>query len=155
LFCIAWLVLTGGCTGPSPVDLKAEAEKIRQLQDEWIVAYQEKDLDKIMHIYAADAVVMAPNTPARTGSAEIRESLETMFNDTTLVWKDFTWTNDLIEVSPEGDMAYVVVTAVTPVITTEGIRNIPTRGIDIWKKTGGEWKAVVDTWNNQLPCPGY
>jgi uncharacterized protein (TIGR02246 family) len=152
---LVMIITLAGCTTPPVADTGVENENIKQLQNEWLVAYQNMDIEKIMNIYAADAVVMAPNTPACNGSDEIRKSLETMFNDTTLVWKDFTWTNDLIEVSPGGDMAYVVVTASTPIITTEGIRIIPSSGIDIWKKIDGEWKAVVDTWNNQLPGPGY
>jgi ketosteroid isomerase-like protein len=152
---LAMMITMAECTTPPVPDTKVEYENIKKLQDEWLMAYQNMDIDKIMNIYADDAVVMAPNTPASNGSDEIRKNLEAMFSDTTFIWKEFNWTNDQIVVAAGGDLAYILVSAVTPVKTPEGIRIIKSGGIDIWKKINGEWKAVVDTWNNQLPGAGY
>lgn len=141
------LVILAGCTRPQVVDITTEAETLRNLQNQMISAYQKSDVEKVISNYAPDAVVMSPGSPVETGVAEIRKSLESIFADTTLVWEKFSWTNDMIDVSAGGDLAFIRITSLTGVKTQEGVVMEPGKGVDIWKKINGEWKLILDTWN--------
>jgi ketosteroid isomerase-like protein len=105
LFCTC-IILTG-CTSTPKVDIPAEENAIRNLEDQWTVALQNKDIDKIMSLSSPEAVVMEPNSAIYVGLQASRKQLETVFADTAVLWNTTSSKIDIIEVSASGGIAYV------------------------------------------------
>jgi ketosteroid isomerase-like protein len=70
--CIAMLTLSA-CGHRPGIDTAAVEEEIRTGLREWMSAYNAGDVDTVMKRYAADAVVMPPESPAYVGSQKVRE----------------------------------------------------------------------------------
>jgi hypothetical protein len=68
-------ILTG-CYRTPVIDIRAEAEVIKNIEDQWTAAILAKDIDKIIDIFAWEAVTMNANTVACIGAQAIRESQE-------------------------------------------------------------------------------
>ena len=74
IFCLAFLVLQ--CNQQqSASDINAAESAFRSINKSWFEAYNAGDVDGIVALYAEDAVVSAPGTPAARGHAAIRELL--------------------------------------------------------------------------------
>jgi len=143
-------ILTG-CNRTPLVDIRAEAEAIKKIEDQWTAAILAKDIDKIMSIFAQDAVVMNANTLAITGVQAIRESQESWFADATVLHDTFKSAIDTIEVSASGDLAYVRGNSLLSISTPGGIVEETDKWITIYRKINGEWRAIVDIWNSDMP----
>jgi ketosteroid isomerase-like protein len=149
LFCACIILI--GCTRAPKVDTLAEANAIRNLEDQWTVALQKSDTDKIISFFNTDAVAMKPNTPISIGLQAIRKERETSFTDTTMLYKTYSSKIDTIEVSASGDLAYVRGTDRITTKTPNGLVDDMGKWVDIWKKINGEWKVVVNIWNSDMP----
>ena len=149
LFCACIILI--GCTRAPKVDTLAEANAIRNLEDQWTVALQKSDTDKIISFFNTDAVAMKPNTPISIGLQAIRKERETSFTDTTMLYKTYSSKIDTIEVSASGDLAYVRGTDRITTKIPNGLVDDMGKWVDIWKKINGEWKVVVNIWNSDMP----
>jgi ketosteroid isomerase-like protein len=123
---------------------KAE-NAIRDADKEWSQAVGAKDLDKSTSFYATDASVLPFNAPLSTGREPIRQLWSHLF-DMPGFHLQFAPTK--IEISKSGDMAYDLGTFE---LRTNGSDGSPatTQGkyVVVWKKEGGQWKAVADIFN--------
>ena len=144
------IILTG-CKSNPKVDVSTEAKAIRSIENQWTVALQNKDIDKILSIYSDDAVVMKPDKAIYVGAKAIREQVESDWADTTLIWSSTTTTIDLVEVSASGDLAYARGINRTKMKTQTGFDEISDKWIDIYKKINGQWKCVTGIWNSNKP----
>ena len=152
LFCTC--IILFGCNRAPKVDTLAEANAIRNLEDQWTVALQKSDTDKIISFFNTDAVAMKPNTPISIGLQAIRKERESSFTDTTMLYKTYSSKIDTIEVSASGDLAYVRGTDRITTKTPNGLVEDMGKWVDIWKKINGEWKVIVNIWNSDMPLPG-
>jgi ketosteroid isomerase-like protein len=133
------------------VDTVAEAEAIRSIENQWTVALQNKDIDKILSFASSEAVVMEPNNVIYIGLQASRKQLEKIFADTTILWNTTSSAIEIVEVSASGDLAYVRGINRSKIKTQTGIGENSDKWIDIWKKTDGKWKNIVQIWNNNNP----
>lgn len=132
-----------GCTfGPEP-DFQAEKDAILNLEEQWTVGFMSNDADKILELYAADAVSMSSDKPTLTGIQKIRESIESMLSDTALIFKTYKYYIDVVEISASGDLAYVRGNDEITMKTKNGTVQDKGRYIDIWKKIDGKWKIIT------------
>jgi len=150
MFLVAFVVLTA-CNQMPVINIRAEAEAIKKIEDQWTAAILAKDIDKIMSIFAPEAVVMNANAPAFIGIQPVRKSLESWFSDTTIFHDTFASAIDTIEVSSAGDLAYVRGNSRLNISTIRGVVEETDKWITIYKKINGEWKAIVDIWNSDMP----
>ena len=150
MFLVAFVVLTA-CNQMPVINIRAEAEAIKKIEDQWTAAILAKDIDKIMSIFAPEAVVMNANAPAFIGIQPVRKSLESWFSDTTIFHDTFASAIDIIEVSSAGDLAYVRGNSRLNISTIRGVVEETDKWITIYKKINGEWKAIVDIWNSDMP----
>jgi len=125
------------------MDIQAEKDAIRNLEDQWSVGFMSNDADKILNLYSADAVSMSSEKPTLTGIQAIRESIETMLSDTTLLFNTYKYSIDVVEISTSGDLAYVRGNDEITMKTKDGTVQDKGRYIDIWKKFDGEWKIIT------------
>jgi ketosteroid isomerase-like protein len=149
LFCICIALI--GCTRNPKVDTVAEAEAIRSIENQWTIAFQNKDIDKILSFASSEAVVMEPNNIIYIGLQASRKQLEKIFADTTILWNTTSSAIDIVEVSASGDLAYVRGINRSKIKTQTGIGENSDKWIDIWKKTDGKWKNIVQIWNSNNP----
>jgi len=150
MFLFAFSVLAG-CNCTPVIDIRSEAEVIRKIHDQWEDAIKTKDADKYMSFFAPGAVEMNPNAPVCVGLPSIRKCLEVWFSDTTTFLDTFESTIDTLEISSAGDLAYMRGHQKSNIGTAEGAVELSDKWITIFRKINGEWKAIVDIWNSDMP----
>ena len=152
IFAVASVFLVGFTGGPA-VDVKAEADAIRKLENEWDLAIRAKDVNKILNYFAPDAVSMPANKPMVSGIQAIRKAEDASFADTTSDYKTYSSKVDVVEVSTSGDLAMARGTDHMNKKTAKGQDVETGKWIDVWKKTDGKWKVIASTWNSDKPEP--
>jgi len=139
-----------GCTTAPKVDIQAEKNAIQSMEDQWVVALQTNDVEKIMSFYASDAVLMDPNKPIIMGLEGIRNNANSMFTDTTLLFNTYMGNVDVIELSASGDFAYARGQQRITIKTKEGLVKDEGKRVDVLKKIDGQWKVIVTIGNSDL-----
>jgi len=145
--------LIGGC-GPAPFDRLAEQQRLLQRDAEWAaVAAAGKDVDTAASYWSDDAVILPQGQPSVTGKAAIHAFVASSF-----ATPGFTvhWKSEAPEFSPDGKLAYMrganEITVPGPDGTTLKLAG---RALTVWRKDpDGQWRCVVDIWNDPPPSPG-
>jgi uncharacterized protein (TIGR02246 family) len=126
----------------STADHAADAATINRLDSAWMRYVAAKNVDSIMTQYAPEAVTYYPGTPAARGADQIRGAYAAM---TKLAISDAKVISNKIEFSDDGSMAVdhgiSTMTAAEP-----GSKPSTMLGayVNVWRKSGGEWKILVD-----------
>lgn len=144
---IAVLVVISSCTRLT-FDVASESEKLLKRDAEWSeAAYAGKDIEKILSYWSEDAVVIPPELPVSEGKEAIRN-----FVNASLEVPGFKirWESNEVSFSPDGKFAYMRSTNETTVTDPNGApMTIAGRAITIWRRDpDGEWRCVVDIWND-------
>ncbi len=124
---------------------------VRRLTQEWILACNTRQLDELIELYAADALVLRSNLPPIRGAMAVREfffaSLEAGLGEVAL---------DPMRVEVLGDLAHEVGRYSALVPGTTGKRR-EERGKYLWvfaKQSSGDWKLVSECWSSDLTLTG-
>ncbi len=136
-------IILSGCKTGFDMDIQTEKEVLQNLEDQWSEGFMTKDGDKILDLYAADAVSMSSEKPTLTGIQEIRKHIESMLSDTALIFNTYKYAIDVMEISASGDLAYVRGHDEITMKTKDGTIQDKGRYIDIWKKIDGKWKIIT------------
>jgi len=143
-------LLGAACGGGKPsVNLQAEGEKIRALDEKWVKAAADKNLEKAIAVYAADAVFMEPNEPLKSGP-ELRKAWEEMLKLPNVA---LSFTPTSINVSDDGTMAYDVGTYQFAFDDPKA-GHVQDHGkyLVVWRRSSdSDWKVVADTFNTDVP----
>jgi hypothetical protein len=99
LFCAC--VIFSGCNRAPKVNTAAEVKAILETCDQWIVAIQTKDVEKITTFYADDAVLIYPDSPIVEGLQNIKEVVRATYTDPTYLWETYSSTIDKVEKTPK------------------------------------------------------
>ena len=140
---IVLIVLTTVSCTQTKVDKKAESEKVMQLSKEWSQTIATKDVEKIVSYWADDAFVMQPGEAPLKGKQAIRQMVEESFK---IPGFNISWQPESVEVSDNGDMAYMIENAQVSFTDSTGkTMTIKNKGVSIWRKQpDGTWKNAVD-----------
>jgi uncharacterized protein (TIGR02246 family) len=142
------LLLAAGC-GPKTND-PSDIAAIKAMEESYLRAVNAGDAAAVASLYAEDAVLLAPNTPALVGREAIQASYQSDFD----LYKNEEV--DVIEdVQVVGDIGFVRGT-----YTNKATPKVP--GPAVIKDKGkwaavsrhqpdGSWKYIFDTWNTDLP----
>lgn len=148
LFLLPAVCLLYACQQKSTkTDKQAIFDEIVNIENQLTAAYQAKDIDKCMSFYAPDAIVMGHGIPILNGLESIRKDIETEFADTAKLWKTHSWKNENIEIAESGDLVIVRGSSVIQKKTPDGIKEIKGKGLEIFKKVNGQWKAFLCIYN--------
>lgn len=144
LVVFAALALAGCASMPSTSNDAESA--IRKMDAEFSAAARAGNVDGMMAIYAADAVLMPPNLPAFRGRDAIRQFWSGFLAAGTI---DATVAPDTVWQS--GDMA-TELGHYELTITPKGAAPIHDKGkfVLTWKKIDGQWRAAADIFNSDL-----
>ncbi len=124
---------------------------VRRLTQEWVLACNTRQLDELIELYAADALVLRSNLPPIRGAMAVREffyaSLEAGLGEVAV---------EPMRVEVLGDLAHEVGRYSALVPGTAGKRR-EERGKYLWvfaKQSSGDWKLVSECWSSDLTLSG-
>jgi uncharacterized protein (TIGR02246 family) len=119
---------------------------VRKLTQDWALACNNKQLEDLVDLYGADAVVLRPNVPPVRGAAAIREFFFAVL-DAGLGEVEM----DPLRVEVFGDVAYEAGRCQMLVPFTMGKRR-EERGkyLLTLARQGGDWKILADCWSSDL-----
>ena len=146
------LLLASACVRQSSTDTRAADEAtIRALDDaQWSKTAAAHDLAGTVAYYSDDATLLPPNAPMATDKQAIRASWAELLVPENSV----SWQVSRVEVSRSGDLAYLVGTYRVTTKDAQG-KSVEDRGklLEVWKRqVDGQWKAVADPYNSDLPA---
>jgi uncharacterized protein (TIGR02246 family) len=134
---------------PPPVDTAAEETALKATTAAWLDAYNAGDVEKIVALYAEDAVLMPPHAAVATGHAGIRAFLTTDTAGakaggvklvpgaaTAGVAGDTGWESG----------SYKVVDASGATVDSGSY-------LSVSRKSNGKWLYIRDTYNSDRPLP--
>ena len=114
---------------------------------EWVDAYNAGDVDRIVALYADDAVVMPPDKPAVSGAA-LREFLASDIAGTKAAGLRLADKDSMAGSS--GDLGWH---AGSFAVTDAAGKTIATgKYSEVWQKRRGKWVILRDIWNNDAPA---
>jgi ketosteroid isomerase-like protein len=139
---------TFGVTTAHAADLKAEEQRIRDLDTKWAAAAAAKDVAASAAFYAPDGRIMPSDMPAAVGQAAIGE-----------VWKGWFKLKDVnltfgptnITISEAADMAYDIGSWSIAFTGDNGPAKDHGKYVVVWKKVGSDWKVAADIFNSDGP----
>ena len=136
------VLATAGCN-QTKVNKKTEGDKVMQLSKEWSQAIATKDVDKIVSYWADDAFLMQEGRAPLKGKQAIRQMVEESFK---IPGFSISWQPQSVEVSDNGDMAYLIENAQVSFTDSMGKAiTIYNKAVTIWRKQAdGSWKNAVD-----------
>ena len=124
---------------------------VRRLTQEWVLACNTRQLDELIELYAADALVLRSNLPPIRGAMAVREFffalLEAGLGEVAL---------DPMRVEVSGDLAHEVGRYSALVPGNAGKRR-EERGKYLWvfgKQSSGDWKLLSECWSSDLTLSG-
>ena len=141
-------VLFAACASTMPANDAEEA--IRKMDREFSAAATAGNVDGMMAIYADDAVLMPPNFPAFRG----RDAIRQFWGGFLAAGKiDANVTAD--QVIQSGDLAAEMGRYTLKITPKGGGTPIEDNGkfVLVWRKVGGQWRAVSDIFNSDRPLP--
>ena len=144
---VACATLACSCDQPaSRVDPAAEKAALLKRDHEWQVAVAEKkDAAKIASFFTADGIMFGSGEATVAGREALTKSVADLLAGPA--FKD-EWTWSRVELSPDGQLAYLVGT--TDITTYDASGHPVTnhaRLINVWRKDpDGVWRCIVDAW---------
>ena len=131
-------------TGPSLSRAEAAARKLTQ---DWALACNTKQLDDLVELYSADALVLRPNVPPVRGTAAIREFFFNLLDAGMGEVEMETLRAELL-----GDVAYEAgrCKSLVPVAVSKRREERGKYLLLMNRVAGGDWKIVADTWSSDL-----
>ena len=128
---------------------QSDAAAIRALSNQWQRDIATQNIDRIVALFAPDAVVLMPNSPARKGSTAIRELFAGMARTPGLV---LTWTPAKIDVASR-TRATEYGTYADSWDTPEGKMSDSGSYVVFWHKINGRWRVALDAIVTSTPTP--
>jgi uncharacterized protein (TIGR02246 family) len=124
--------------------------QIRSATAAWNDAYNSADLDRLMALYAEDAVSMPPGRPALEGRAAIESHFQSLF--ATFVAHHET---SIVDLELAGDLAIERGRYTATFTPKDG--NAPNSEIGkylvVRRQAGNVWRIVWEIWNSQEQLP--
>jgi len=141
------LALLAGCAAKGP-DTAAVSAMMRKDTAAWVDAYNAGDADKIVAMYADDAVVMPPEVPALTSHEAIKQYLTTDMATNKTTGATFALDTDAVGVS--GDLAWH--SGAFHVNGSAGTSVATGKYLEVWHQDPkGNWLMIRDIWNMDAP----
>jgi ketosteroid isomerase-like protein len=117
---------------------------------EWIAAYNAGNVDRILALYAEDAMVMPPEAPVASGHAAIREFLTKDIASSKAAGITLTDISSGSTTGTSGDLGWH--TGTFAVLDANGKTVGTGKYSEIWQRNAGKWMIIRDMWNNDAPA---
>jgi len=131
-----------------PTRSPGAAATIRQIGNDWAQNWNAGDLEKVVAVYAPDAVYLPPHHEAVHGRDAIREYLRGPRSHGV---SDLAF--DVTYIKQSGDVAWDVGTYRMTVPQNDGTkREDHGKYLTVWKRAGAKWLITADAWSSDLPA---
>ena len=131
------------------VKRQADEQKIRDLDVQWGEAACRGDLDAVVAFYAADGSLVWPGQAAFHGTAAIRGAWQDMFRQYKGL--NLRFTPERIDVAGDGGLASDFGAVALGYDDDKGRQEVTAKYLVVWRKDGGEWKVLYDSYNSNTP----
>ncbi len=150
----AVLLFSGCAKQPAPIVIN-ENQELLQRDSAWSAAASEgKDVEKIISYWSDDAVIIPQGQPIVEGKAAIRAYITDALK---IPGFHIHWVSRDPRFSPghDGQLAYMRGENEMTVPGPDGKpMTLHGRGVTVWRRDpDGQWRCVVDTWNDPPPPP--
>ena len=145
-------VLTlGGCAPASPpaVDTAADEAALKAATRTWLAAYNAADVEKIVALYAEDAMLMPPHAPVANGHAAIRAFLTADTAGAKAAGIKLIPDTSTAGVTGDTGWESGTYTATNAAGTTVDSGSY----LSVSHKSNGKWLYYRDTYNSDRPLP--
>ena len=128
---------------------RGRERQVREASEAWDAAFNEQDLDRLMRLYATDAVSMPPGFFSLVGKDAIREDFEWLFD----TYDSFHQTT-IVDILISGNLAVEQGDYFQTFAPKDGTAGFTETGkhIVVHRKFGRSWKVVKEIWN-ATPTP--
>lgn len=144
----ALIALAAAVPGARSANATADEAVFRAASTTWASAYNAGDVDRIVALYADDAILMPPNAPAATDHAAMRAFLTqdraaSKSAGLTLHLKDQG-------AGASGNLGWH---AGTYTMTDASGETVDAgKWVETWRKADGKWLIIRDIWNSDRPA---
>lgn len=144
------LAIAIAACAPAIVNQQTEEQSIRSVSSEWQRAIAARDFDRVMTIFAPNAVVMNSHNPLTIGPSALRALVGGILSTPGL---SLTWATTKIEVaSPTVATEYGTYTLSYD--GPEGNVNDAGNYTNIWHKINGQWRVALHALVSSKPISG-
>jgi uncharacterized protein (TIGR02246 family) len=136
------LLIAACASVPQDTSPARDEAAIRALFAQADRAFRARDFNQAMQLYAGDALLMLPGSPALRGSEDIRRALLGAFSAPAV---DVAVHVDSVRVAVSGEMAYAHGGGVTRIAAVES----RSKWVAVLRKQAdGAWRVIVDIHND-------
>ena len=128
-------------------DSAADEQQIRDLEQQWLEAVEERNLDAIVDLFAEDGRIMPPNAEVAMGLDSVRKAWGGILELPEL---DFSFAPTSVKVAESGDIAYVIGTYQLMFGSEDERVQDTGKYVDVWEKVDGDWKVMVEMYSSNL-----
>ena len=132
---------------PKPADTAADEAAMKAGTEAWIAAYTVGDVDKMVALYADDAIVMPPDAPAAVGHDAMRTYLVADSAASKSAGIKLVLGASASGVS--GDLGWH--SGVFKIVAAAGATVGTGKYCEVWHKANGKWLLIRDIWNSDAP----
>ncbi len=145
-------VRSPGTGSPRPSEGAAlEQKTIQELEQRFVAAVANKDVEAAVALYASDAVELPPGGSPIVGTAAIRANWTAFTKVMNLAMPTIV---DRVEVAAAGDMAVEIGHFSLDYDAPAGHVNSNWKYVNVWKKIAGQWRLAYETWNSNPGTAG-
>ena len=144
----ALVLLAGYTAAASAAEASTEEAAIRAINQAWVKAYNAGDAKAISGLYAEQAVLLPPGAPAANGNTAIQAYLAMDMAESAKAGFAFSL-GAKTDMGVSGDLAWE---SGTYAVKAKSGATVETgKYLSVFKKTGGKWLLIRDTWNADAP----
>ncbi len=134
-------------TVPKPI-FTSDEQLTRALAKEWEQLYNARNIDKLVTLYIADGLIMAPFYPVSKGATAMRQYFVDVFQQNDP--RNLTVETTHVEIT--GDTGFGIGTYTNNVKLPNGKRmDVPGKWVSVLRRVGSSWKIFAHCWNEDLP----
>jgi len=146
----AGLLLLAGYTAASAADASKDEAAIRAISPVWAKAYNAANAKAITALYAEQAVLLPPGAPAAKGKAAIQAYFAKDTAESAKAGVTFTLDpKSKSDVGVSGDLGWE--SGTYAVNAKSGASVEIGKYVTVYRKSGGKWLIIRDTWNSDAP----
>jgi uncharacterized protein (TIGR02246 family) len=150
--CVGLFALATACSRTVPSSQNADLAAVKSVEAAWVQDIATKDVGKFVSYYSEDASVLMPNEMMVSGKDNIKAAFRPILADPNFA---LTFQSTRGEASKGGDLVYVIGTYSMTTSSPRDQRPVTDQGkyLTVFKKQAdGNWKAVADMINSDLPA---
>ncbi len=131
-------------------DAAADEQAVRAINPAWFKAFNERNVEGLVSLYADDAILNTPGRAPARGTAAIRDAYTREIRDATAAGI-LNNSGPSPEIGVSGDLAHEWSTFT---VTDKSGKTIDTgKYVTVFARRNGKWVIIRDIWNSDTPAP--